>query len=99
MNIHRNARATSKIREKIHASKGHMTIDKAVKHFNIGRNRLTKWRQHVNFNDKSYRLNNLETVQLPDQEEIIVEFRRTLLLTLDDFLVVSREFVDKALSR
>ena len=99
MNIHRNARTTPKIREEIHASKGRMTIDEAVKHFNVGRNTIIKWRQREDFNDKSHRPNTLRTALLPVQEEIIVELRRTLLLTLDDLLVVSREFVDETLSR
>jgi transposase len=99
MNIHRNARTTPKIREEIHASKGHMTIDEAVKHFNVSRNTIIKWRQREDFNDKSHRPNNLNTALLPVQEAIIVELRRSLLLTLDDLLVVSREFVDPTLSR
>ena len=43
MNIHRNARTAPKIREEIHASKGHMTIHDAVKHFNVSRNTIIKW--------------------------------------------------------
>ena len=39
------------------------------------------------------------TTLTPDQELIVVELRRTLLLPTDDLLAVTREFINPAVSR
>ena len=99
MNIHSQARTTLKIREEIHASKGHMTIDEAVAHFNVSRSTIIKWRQRDTFEDRSHRPNTLHTALTPIQEEIVIELRRSLLLTIDDLLVVVREFIKSDMVR
>ena len=99
MNIHSQARTTPKIREEIRASKGHMTIEEAAHHFNVSRGTIIKWRKRESFQDKSHRPNTLHTALSPIQEEIVVALRRNLLLTIDDLLVVVREFIDDTLTR
>lgn len=99
MNIHSEARTTLKIREEIHASKGHMTIEKAAQHFNVSRDTIRKWRQRDEFEDRSHRPHHMNTSLNEAQEEIVVMLRRSLLLTLDDLLVVSREFICPTLTR
>ena len=99
MNIHSQARTTPKIREEIRASKGHMTIEEAASHFNVSRGTIIKWRKRDDFQDKSHRPNTLHTALSPIQEEIVVILRRNLLLTIDDLLVVVREFIDETLTR
>ena len=93
MNIHSQARTTVKIREEIHVSKGQMTIDEAASHFNVSRSTIIKWRQRDSFEDRSHRPHTLHTALTSVQEEIVVELRRSLLLTVDDLLVVVREFI------
>lgn len=99
MNIHSEARTTLKIREEIHASKGHMTIEQAAQHFNVSRDTIRKWRQRDKFTDRSHRPHKMNTSLSETQEEIVVMLRRSLLLTLDDLLVVSREFICPTLTR
>ena len=99
MNIHSEARTTPKIREEIRASKGHMTIEKAAAYFNVSRGTIRKWQQRDHFEDRSHRPHELHTSLNATQEEIVVMLRRSLLLTLDDLLVVTREFVCPTLSR
>ena len=99
MNIHSQARTTPKIREEIHASKGQMTIAQAVSHFNVSRGTIIKWRKRDSFADRSHRPHQLHTALSPLQEDIVVMLRRTLLLTIDDLLVVVRGFIDETLTR
>jgi len=99
MNIHSEARTTQKIREEIHASKGQMTIDAAAKHFNVSRSTIIKWRSRDSFEDRSHRPHQLHTALTPVQESLVVELRRHLLLTVDDLLVVVREFIKPTMVR
>ena len=99
MNIHSQARTTLKIREEIHASKGHMTIDEAADHFNVSRSTIIKWRNRETFEDRSHRPQTLHTALTAVQEAIVVEIRRSLLLTVDDLLVVVREFIKSDMGR
>ena len=99
MNIHSQARTTPKIREEIHASKGHMTLVEAAAHFNVSRSTIVKWQNRDNFDDKSHRPHQLHTSLTPLQEEIVVQLRRSLLLTIDDLLVVVREFIKPEMGR
>lgn len=99
MKIHSEARTTPKIREDIHASKGQMTIDAAAKHFNVSRSTIIKWRSRDRFEDRSHRPHQLHTALTATQENIVVELRRNLLLTVDDLLVVVREFIKPTMVR
>ena len=57
----------------------------------------TKKRDSVE--DRSQRPHNLQTNLTPDEEIIVVELRKTLLLPLDDLLTVVREFIRPEQSR
>lgn len=93
MNIHSQARTTPKIREEIRASKGRLTLEEAAKHFNVSRSTILKWRKRESVEDRSHRPRQIHTALTPLQEEIVVLIRRSLLLTVDDLLVVTREFI------
>ena len=99
MNVHSQARTTPKIREEIHASKGCMTIDEAAKHFNVSPSTIIKWRNRDSFEDLSHCPKTLRTSLSKPQEAIVVELRRSLLLTVDDLLVVVREFIYDKMGR
>lgn len=99
MKIHSQARTTPKIREEIHASKGIMTIDEAVAHFNVSRSTIIKWRSRDSFEDRSHRPHTSHTALSPIQEEIVVQIRRSLLLVLDDLLVLVRETMKPDMTR
>src|SRR5690606_13590156 len=58
-----------------------------------------KWHQRGSTEDRSHRPHKLSTVLTPAQEAVVVELRRMLALPLDDLLVVTREFINPAVSR
>ncbi len=60
---------------------------------------MRKWKNREDISDRSHRPHNLRTTLTPAQEAIVVELRRTLLLPLDDLLVITREFINEAASR
>jgi transposase InsO family protein len=93
MNLHSEARTTPKIREEIKASKGKMTLKEAANHFNVSRSTIIKWQGRDSTADRSHRPHKLHTALTPVQEEIVVALRRSLLLSVDDLLVVVREFI------
>jgi len=93
MNIHSEARTTPKIREEIKASKGKMSLKEAANHFNVSRATIIKWQSRDSTADRSHRPHKLHTALTPVQEEIVVMLRRSLLLPVDDLLVVVREFI------
>ena len=99
MNIHSQARTTPKTREDIRASQGSMTQKEAAKHFNVSRSTIIKWRKRESLSDRSHRPHKLHTALTPIQEEIVVQLRRSLLLTVDDLLVVVREFIKQDMVR
>ena len=99
MNIHSQARTTPKIRAEIHATKGDMTIDQAARVYNVNRSTIIKWRNRDSFEDRSHRPHKSHTALTPVQEEIVVQLRRSLLLVLDDLLVVVREYIKPDMSR
>ncbi|RMG92999.1 MAG: hypothetical protein D6703_00470 [Zetaproteobacteria bacterium] len=49
--------------------------------------------------DRSHTPHRLQTTLSPEQEVVVVELRRTLLLPLDDWLVITREFINPEVSR
>lgn len=95
--IHPQARTTPKVRAEIQAATG--TQREIAARFNVSVGTVRKWRNRDAVQDRSHRPNKLSTTLSPAQEAIVVELRRTLLLPLDDLLVVTREFIHPAASR
>jgi transposase InsO family protein len=95
--IHPQARTTPKVRAEIQAATG--TQREIAARFNVTVATVRKWRSRDAVQDRSHRPNKLSTTLSPAQEAIVVELRRTLLLPLDDLLVVTREFIHPGASR
>lgn len=76
-----------------------MTLNQAAEYFKVSRSTIIKWRKRETFGDRSHCPQTLQTALSPVQEEIVVLLRRSLLLTLDDLLVVVREFIEPTLTR
>ncbi len=53
---------------------------------------IRRWQQRDDVADGSHTPHRLQTTLTPTQEAVVVELRKTLLLPLDDLLVVTREF-------
>ena len=95
--VHPLARTTPRTRTEIKASSSPLT--EVAERYNITVATARKWRQRDDPQDRSHRPHKLSTTLSPAQEILAVELRRTLLLPLDDLLVVIREFLNPDVSR
>ena len=97
MNIHPMARTTAQLRAEIHGSE--LSNVELAEKFNVHRHTIAKWRKREKFEDKSHRPDKLQTTLSEGQELLVVELRKTLLLPLDDLLVITREFISAVATR
>ena len=95
--LHKNARTTPAVRAEIAASD--QTAPVLAQRFGITEQTVYKWKKREVFTDRSHTAHRLQTVLTPAQQAIVVQLRRSLLLPLDDFLAVAREFLSPELSR
>jgi len=95
--IHPQARTTPLVRAEIKASSDSTAA--LARRYNITKATVRKWKGRAQADDLSHRPHKLSTTLTAAQEAIVVELRRTLLLPLDDLLVITREFVCQDLSR
>ena len=97
LNLHKKARTTPAIRRELKESK--LPQHKLAKKYNLSRQTVGKWQNREDTNDRSHRPHHLQTNLSSAQEAVVVALRQTLLLPLDDLLVVTREFVNPTVSR
>ena len=95
--LHKKARTTPAIRAELQNST--LSERKLAALYGISRSTVRKWKYREDVCDRSHRPHNLRTTLTPAQEAVVVELRRTLLLPLDDLLVITREFINPAASR
>ena len=95
--VHPLARTTPRTRAEIKASSAPLTV--LAERYNITQATARKWKHREDSQDRSHRPHKLSTTLHPAQELLAVELRRTLLLPLDDLLVVIREFINPDVSR
>ena len=95
--VHPLARTTPRTRTEIKASS--MPVTALAERYNITVATARKWKHREDPQDRSHRPHKLSTTLNPAQELLAVELRRTLLLPLDDLLVVIREFINSDVSR
>lgn len=95
--LHKNARTTPAIRKEIQRS--NLSERALAQKYGISRATARKWKKRDSIEDCSHRPKNLRATLSPLEEEIVVELRKSLLLPLDDLLVVVREFIQPAMSR
>jgi transposase InsO family protein len=95
--VHPLARTTPRTRAEIKASKS--TITSVSEQYNISIITARKWKHRDDVQDRSHRPYRLNTTLTPEQETLVVELRRSLLLPLDDLLAVTHEFINPAASR
>ena len=97
INLHKRARTTPAIREEIrHSALSERTL---AQQYSISRATVRKWKKRDSTQDRSHRPHELHATLSPAEEAIVIELRKTLLLPLDDLLVVVREFIQPAMSR
>jgi len=95
--LHKNARTTPAIRREIQAATG--SDYELAERFGVTRQTIRKWRKRTTQDDFSHTAHRLQTTLNAGQEEIVVELRKTLRLSLDDLLSVVREFIHASMSR
>ena len=97
MNIHPQSRTTPQIRAEINDSD--LSQRNLADKYNISRSTVCKWKKRKEMIDLSHRPHNLQTQLTQSQEAVVVELRRSLLLPLDDLVVITREFIHKGATR
>ncbi len=95
--LHKNARTTPQIRAEIQSSD--LSIAALARKFGINRHTVRKWKNRDSQQDHSHCPKRLNTTLSPMQEIIVVALRETLLLPLDDLLVVTRKHINEKVSR
>ena len=97
--IHANARTTPKIRREIQLAPPTVGNAELARRYGVTRPTIVKWRERAEVSDGSHRPHRLSTTLTPEQEAVLVSVRELLLLSLDDLLVIGREFLTPDLSR
>lgn len=95
--LHKNARTTPAIRAEMAASSD--SAASLAQRFGVSLATVYKWKGRDSVHDRSHTAHRLQTTLSPEQERIVVELRRSLLLPLDDLLAVTREFICAKASR
>lgn len=97
MRLHKNARTTPAIRAELRAATEPVAV--LAQRYGISEMTVRKWQAREDPLDRSHTAHRLQTTLSTAQEAIVVELRRTLLLALDDLLVVTRAFINARVSR
>ena len=97
ISLHKNARTSPQIRAEIQASD--LSIVALAKKYGIHRHTVRKWKNRDDQQDKSHCPKRLNTTLSPLEEIIVIALRETLLLPLDDLLVVTRKHINAKVSR
>lgn len=95
--VHPLARTTLRTRAEIGSSSD--SIKTLAERYNISVATARKWKQREDVQDRSHCPHTLSTTLTPTQEILVVELRRSLLLSLDDLLAITHEFINPAVSR
>ena len=97
VNLHANATTTPKTRAYLQSSTaGNRTL---ARELGVTLSTIHRWRRRSDVHEASHTLHRLQTTLTSAQEIVLVELRRTLLVSLDDLLVVARECVNPDVSR
>ncbi len=99
MTIHPQARTTPRVRAEIQAAPPTVTHVALARQLGINVLTVRKWRKRTETADRSHRPLQMHTRLNEAQEAVLMEVRRLLWLSLDDLLVVGREFLCAQLSR
>nr|WP_321465836.1 hypothetical protein [uncultured Desulfobulbus sp.] len=95
--LHKQARTTPAIRAEIQSSD--LSERVLAEKYGISRSTVRKWKNRQSVEDNSHRPLTIHTVLKPGDELAVVALRLLLFLPLDDLLLVTRVFVQPAISR
>lgn len=97
INLHKKATTTPAIREYIQTCGKPIKVLARELNLNVGT--VRKWRNRTVTQDASHRPHRLQTTLSRAQELLVIELRRTLLLSQDDLLAITREHICPRASR
>lgn len=97
LSMHKNATTTPAIRAKISATEEPAAVLAA--RYRMTLDTIYRWRGRTSFENRSHTALQLAATLTRPQEAVAVELRRVLLLSLDDLLAVTREFLNPDVSR
>ena len=95
--LHKRARTTPAIRREIQQSE--LSERKLAVKYGISRDTVRKWKKRETVEDYSHTPHNLNTSLNASQEAVVIELRTSLLLPIDDLLVVVQKFISAEMSR
>lgn len=95
--LHKNARTTPAIRMEI--AKSNLSYRKIAEKYNISLDTVVKWKKRSDVNDRSHARHNTLSSLSATEEEIVVELRSRLGLSLDDITEVINRCVNPKLSK
>ncbi|SFD82896.1 Transposase and inactivated derivatives, IS30 family [Thiohalospira halophila DSM 15071] len=95
--LHKNATTTPARRAAIQASD--KPVRELAREFGVSEDTIRRWRKRETTEDGSHTAHRLRTTLTPEQEAVVVALRRTLWLSLEDMLAVTREFLNENASR
>ena len=99
LRLHKNATTTPATRREIQAAPASVSTTSLAKRYGLNYLTVKRWRERTTVEDGSHRPKQIVATLDPVLEEVVVEVRRTLLLPLDDLLVVVRRFICPTMSR
>lgn len=97
ISLHKNATTTPATRLAIQQAQG--TEAELALRCGVGKFTIRRWRRRSTVEDGSHTPHRLQTTLNAGHEEIVVYLRMQLRLSLDDLLVVVREFIEPLMSR
>lgn len=95
--VHANATTTPEMRAFIRESD--LPTAMLARMLKVSEATVRKWRQRDDTHDATHRPKNLRTTLTPAQEYVVLELRKRLLLSLDELLTVTQEFIHPSVSR
>jgi transposase len=95
--LHANARTTPRIRQYIKESP--LSVRELAKELGISENTVRKWKDRESIEDRSHTRHNLNPSTSCVEEELIVELRQHVRLSLNDITEVMKRCVNETLSR
>jgi hypothetical protein len=84
--LHKRARTTPAVRREIQQSE--LSERKPAEKYGISRSTVRKWKYRDTAEDFSHRPHNLHATLTDAEEAVVIELRGTLLLPIDDLLVL-----------
>jgi len=99
MNIHLHANATTTPKTRCYIQASNQSVTQLANELGVSEDTIRRWKRRDGITDGSHIPHRLQTTLTPAQERVVVELRKTLLLPLDNLLVVTREFIHPEVSR